>query len=64
VESRSGRRSIFPLGTAVIDDETEVEEMVKGASVLRTKAEAPATESSLDAARRSLIALRSSAIEF
>jgi S-DNA-T family DNA segregation ATPase FtsK/SpoIIIE len=47
VNSPSGRRSIFPGsrgGTAVADDEPEVEEMVKGASVLRTKGEAPATE--------------------
>src|SRR6185503_19844265 len=46
VESRSGRRSIFPgLGakTAVAEDELEVEEMVAGASVLRTKVETPAT---------------------
>lgn len=42
VETRSGRRSIFP-SPAAADDEAEVEEMVKGASVLRTKAEAPAT---------------------
>jgi DNA segregation ATPase FtsK/SpoIIIE, S-DNA-T family len=42
VESRSGRRSIFPSGAAVADEEAEVEDMVKGASVLRTKAEAPA----------------------
>lgn len=45
VESRSGRRSIFPGsrgGTAVVEEE-EVEEMVKGASVLRPKGEAPAT---------------------
>ena len=44
--SPSGRRSIFPGsrgGTAVADDESEAEEMVKGASVLRTKGEAPAT---------------------
>jgi S-DNA-T family DNA segregation ATPase FtsK/SpoIIIE len=42
IESRSGRRAIFPNGrTAVVDEEAEVEEMVKGASVLRTKAEAP-----------------------
>ncbi len=45
IESRSGRRSIFPNGrTAVVDGEAEVEEMVKGASVLRTKAEAPVAE--------------------
>jgi S-DNA-T family DNA segregation ATPase FtsK/SpoIIIE len=46
VESRSGRRSIFPGSrgaTAVSDEEPEVEEMVKGASVLRPKGEAPAT---------------------
>ncbi len=46
VESRSGRRSIFPGsrgGTAVADEEPEIEEMVKGASVLRPKGEAPAT---------------------
>lgn len=45
VESRSGRRSIFPGskgGTAPVEEE-EVEEMVKGASVLRPKGEAPAT---------------------
>ncbi|MFN2515660.1 MAG: DNA translocase FtsK [Pyrinomonadaceae bacterium] len=46
VESRSGRRSIFPGArgeTAVVDEEPEVEEMVKGASVLRPKGEVPAT---------------------
>jgi DNA segregation ATPase FtsK/SpoIIIE, S-DNA-T family len=46
VNSPSGRRSIFPGsrgGMAVTDEEPEVEEMVKGASVLRTKGEAPAT---------------------
>jgi DNA segregation ATPase FtsK/SpoIIIE, S-DNA-T family len=45
VEGLSGRRSIFPSsrgGTAVVEEE-EVEEMVKGASVLRPKGEAPAT---------------------
>jgi S-DNA-T family DNA segregation ATPase FtsK/SpoIIIE len=44
VEGRSGRRSIFPGsgGAAVIDEDTELEEMVKGVSVLRTKVEAPA----------------------
>ena len=44
VSGPSGRRSIFPGsvgGTA--DDEPDVEEMVKGASVLRAKGEAPAT---------------------
>jgi S-DNA-T family DNA segregation ATPase FtsK/SpoIIIE len=46
VEGRSGRRSIFPGrgGKTVVDEEEEVEEMVKGASVLRAKGEAPATE--------------------
>jgi S-DNA-T family DNA segregation ATPase FtsK/SpoIIIE len=46
VETRSGRRSIFPGsrgGTAVTDEEPEIVEMVKGASVLRPKGEAPAT---------------------
>ena len=46
VDSRVGRRSIFPGSrgaTAVSDEEPEVEEMVKGASVLRPKGEAPAT---------------------
>ncbi|HEX7295964.1 MAG TPA: DNA translocase FtsK 4TM domain-containing protein, partial [Pyrinomonadaceae bacterium] len=44
VTSRSGRRSIFPgLDTPVeVDEAEDAEEMVKGASVLRTKAEAPA----------------------
>ncbi|MEP6920760.1 MAG: DNA translocase FtsK [bacterium] len=45
VESRSGRRSIFPGSRSAMTpvEELEAEEMVKGASVLRTKAEAPAT---------------------
>lgn len=46
VNNPSGRRSIFPGsrgGTAVSDEEPEVEEMVKWASVLRTKGETPAT---------------------
>jgi len=44
VESRSGKRSIFPEGKqSVAVEELEAEEMVKGASVLRTKGEAPAT---------------------
>lgn len=45
VESRSGRRSIFPRGNgnAAAEEEDDVEEMVKGASVLRPKGEAPAT---------------------
>jgi DNA segregation ATPase FtsK/SpoIIIE, S-DNA-T family len=41
VTSRSGRRSIF--SETVVDDEDDAEDMVKGASVLRVKAEAPAT---------------------
>ncbi|HSB28555.1 MAG TPA: DNA translocase FtsK, partial [Pyrinomonadaceae bacterium] len=40
VTGRSGKRSIIPNADAEEDD---LEEMVKGASVLRTKAEAPAT---------------------
>jgi S-DNA-T family DNA segregation ATPase FtsK/SpoIIIE len=44
VESQSGRRSIFPtVRTAGVDTEAEIEEMVKGASVLRTRTETPAT---------------------
>ncbi|HEY5885416.1 MAG TPA: DNA translocase FtsK [Pyrinomonadaceae bacterium] len=45
-EGKSGRRSIYPGSrgtTAVAEDESELEEMVKGASVLRPKGEAPAT---------------------
>jgi S-DNA-T family DNA segregation ATPase FtsK/SpoIIIE len=44
VESPSGRRSIFPTSnrTAVADEESDLQEMVKGVSVVRTKAEAPA----------------------
>ena len=47
INSASGRRSIFPGAsgaTAVADDDdSEAEEMVKGASVLRPKGELPAT---------------------
>jgi DNA segregation ATPase FtsK/SpoIIIE-like protein len=51
VTGRSGRRSIFP--TADIEDEEDAEEMVKGASVLRVKAEQPATgKLPFDATRR------------
>src|SRR6185436_15203530 len=51
VTGRSGRRSIFP--TPEVDEEEGAEEMVKGASVLRMKAEAPATgKLPFDAARR------------
>ena len=45
-DGKTGRRSILPGSrgaTAVVDDDDELEEMVKGASVLRTKGEAPAT---------------------
>jgi S-DNA-T family DNA segregation ATPase FtsK/SpoIIIE len=44
VTSRSGRRSIFLGlgGNAEVEDADDLEEMVKGASVLRTKGEAPA----------------------
>jgi len=43
----AGSRSIYPgskAGTAVVDDEAEAEEMVRGASVLRPKGEKRATE--------------------
>jgi S-DNA-T family DNA segregation ATPase FtsK/SpoIIIE len=44
VQSPSARRSIFSrTNSAVVEDDDEIEEMVKGASVLRKKAEAPAT---------------------
>ncbi|MDQ3667840.1 MAG: DNA translocase FtsK 4TM domain-containing protein [Acidobacteriota bacterium] len=43
VESQSGRRSLFPTGDHnAVADELELQEMVKGVSVVRTKAEAPA----------------------
>ncbi len=45
VESRSGKRSIFPgVGGAgvAVNSEAEVEQMIRGASVLRTKTELPA----------------------
>ena len=42
VETQSGRRSLYPTSRNVVaDDELEVEEMVKDASVLRKKAESP-----------------------
>jgi S-DNA-T family DNA segregation ATPase FtsK/SpoIIIE len=51
VTGRSGKRSIFP--TDVVADDDDAEEMVKGASVLRVKAEAPATgKLPFDATRR------------
>ena len=40
VTAASGRRSIIP--TREVDEDEELEQMVKGASVLRTKAETPA----------------------
>jgi DNA segregation ATPase FtsK/SpoIIIE, S-DNA-T family len=45
VENLAVGHSIFPApdATVVDDDEEEVEEMIRGASVLRKKAEAPAT---------------------
>jgi DNA segregation ATPase FtsK/SpoIIIE, S-DNA-T family len=51
VTERSGKRSIYP--SANVADEDDAEEMVKGASVLRVKAEAPATgKLPFDATRR------------
>jgi len=51
VTGRSGRRSIFPI--ADIEEDESAEEMVKGASVLRVKAEQPgAGKLPFDAARR------------
>jgi len=48
----SGKRSIFPSPSADVDDD-DLEAMVKGASVVRTKTEAPATgKLPFDAARR------------
>jgi S-DNA-T family DNA segregation ATPase FtsK/SpoIIIE len=46
VSGRSGRRSIFPAGGngSTVDEQDDVDEMLKGASVLRTKGEAPATD--------------------
>jgi S-DNA-T family DNA segregation ATPase FtsK/SpoIIIE len=41
ITGTSGRRSIIP--TPELDDDDDLEQMVKGVSVLRTKAEAPAT---------------------
>ncbi|HEX7331177.1 MAG TPA: DNA translocase FtsK 4TM domain-containing protein [Pyrinomonadaceae bacterium] len=51
VTGRSGRRSIIPEADAA--DEEDAQDMVKGASVLRVKAEAPATgKLPFDASRR------------
>lgn len=55
VTGRSGRRSIFPLAGDGVEDanEEDLEEMVKGVSVLRMKAETPATgKLPFDAARK------------
>jgi DNA segregation ATPase FtsK/SpoIIIE, S-DNA-T family len=55
VQTGSGRRSIFPgTGSGItVDEESQLEEMVKGVSVLRLKAEAPATgKLPFDASRR------------
>jgi S-DNA-T family DNA segregation ATPase FtsK/SpoIIIE len=54
VTGRSSRRSITPSNDlAVTDEDEELEEMVKGASVLRVKTEAPATSKlPFDATRR------------
>ena len=55
VTGRSGRRSIFPITGPGVEApaEEDLEEMVKGVSVLRTKAEAPATDKlPFDAARK------------
>jgi S-DNA-T family DNA segregation ATPase FtsK/SpoIIIE len=55
VQTGSGRRSIFPSAASgiAVDEESELEEMVKGVSVLRLKAEAPATgKLPFDASRR------------
>jgi S-DNA-T family DNA segregation ATPase FtsK/SpoIIIE len=50
VTGRSGKRSIFP--TPDVADEDDAEEMVKGASVLRVKAEAPSASKLPFEARR------------
>jgi S-DNA-T family DNA segregation ATPase FtsK/SpoIIIE len=53
VTSRSGRRSIFPAPGSAVAEEDDLEEMVKDASVVRVKTEAPATgKLPFDAARR------------
>jgi len=51
VTERSGRRSIFP--TPDVTDDDDLEDMMKGASVVRIKTEAPATgKLPFDSARR------------
>jgi S-DNA-T family DNA segregation ATPase FtsK/SpoIIIE len=53
VTGRSGKRSIFPGSGVEVEDDESPEEMVKGASVLRVKVEAPATgKLPFDATRR------------
>jgi len=53
VTDRSGKRSIFPTPGSGIADEDDLEDMIKGASVVRIKTEAPATAKlPFDAARR------------
>jgi S-DNA-T family DNA segregation ATPase FtsK/SpoIIIE len=53
VTDRSGRKSIFPNPSSDVADDDDLEEMVKDASVVRVKAEAPATgKLPFDAARR------------
>ena len=53
VGERSGRRSIIPAPDVDSGDDDDLEEMVKGASVVRTKAEAPAAgRLPFDATRR------------
>ena len=53
VTDRSGRKSIFPTPSSDVADDDDLEDMVKDASVVRVKAEAPATgKLPFDAARR------------
>ena len=53
VTGRSGKRSIFPDPDVAVSDEDDLEEMVRDASVVRVKTEAPATgKLPFDAARR------------
>jgi len=53
VTSRSGKRSIFPAPGSAVAEEDDLEEMVKDASVVRVKTEAPATgKLPFDPARR------------
>jgi S-DNA-T family DNA segregation ATPase FtsK/SpoIIIE len=53
VTDRSGRRSIFPGSGSNVSDHDDLEDMVKDASVVRVKTEAPATgKLPFDASRR------------